>query len=357
MTRVLIIKTSSMGDIVHHLPVIADLRRARPDAVVDWVVEEAYVDLVRMTRGVTRVLPVALRRWRQQPHRRQTHDERRAFSDSLRAERYDIVLDTQGLLKSALIARRARVERGGYRAGFSYALVRESLARLFYDRGFAVDPQLHAIERMRALAAQACGYAHDDSQPLGPPRFELDVPDVTFPWLDGLVAPRGYVVILHATARAEKAWPVERWTALLEVFCAAGLTPVLPSGNAAERQVAETLARDASNARAGDITRPLVAPPLALTDVAALLRDAVAVVGVDTGLLHLAAALDTPTVGLFGATPRWRYAPYWSSHAVNLGSFGELGAQPGLAAVVDGLRELGVLPAAPVVEASRDARR
>jgi heptosyltransferase-1 len=341
MPRVLIIKTSSMGDIVHHLPVIADLRRHRPDHVIDWVVEEAYVDLVRMAHGVTRVLPVALRRWRQQPYRRATHQERRAFSDALRAERYDLVLDTQGLLKSALIARRARLARGGRRAGFSYALVRESLARLFYDDGYAVDPRMHAIERMRALAAQACGY---DGEPLGLPRFELDVPDVAFPWLAGVVAPRGYVVILHATARAEKAWPAERWTALLEELCAAGLTPVLPSGNPAERNVAETLARDASTARAGDLTRPVVAPALSLTDMAALLRDAVAVVGVDTGLLHLAAALDTPTVGLFGATPRWRYAPYWSERAVSLGSFGELGAQPSLDAVADALRALGVLP-------------
>lgn len=358
MARVLIIKTSSMGDIVHHLPVIADLRRARPDDVIDWVVEEAYVDLVRMTRGVTRVLPVALRRWRQQPHRRATHQERRAFSDSLRAERYDLVLDTQGLLKSALIARRARLTRGGRRAGFSYALVREGLARLFYDKGYAVDPRMHAIERMRALAAQACGYAYDDdSQPLGPPRFELDVAAVAFPWLAEVVAPRGYVVVLHATARPEKAWPVERWTGLLEVLCAAGLTPVLPSGNAAERHTAETLARDASTAGAGDITRPVVAPSLSLTDVAALLRGAVAVVGVDTGLLHLAAALDVPTVGLFGATPRWRYAPYWSSHAINLGSFGELGAQPALSAVVDALRELGVLAVDGRVEEVRDAAR
>jgi len=342
MTRILIIKTSSMGDVVHNLPVIADIRRARPEAIIDWVVEESYAALVRMTRGVTRVLPVASRRWRQAPHRKATYVERHAFIDLLHAESYDLVLDTQGLLKSAWLAYRARLAPRGVRAGFSYALVRESLARLFYDDGYAVDTQLHAIERMRMLAAQALGYA---DQPLGPPRFELDVPAQHFAWLSEQAATTRYVVILHATARAEKAWPPERWIALVATLCAAGLTPVLPSGTAAEHAAAETLASEASSAIPSSITRPIVAPALSLTEAAALLRGAVAVVGVDTGLLHLAAALDTPTVGLFGATPRWRYAPYWSSHAINLGSFGELGAQPALKSVVDALHDLGILPA------------
>ena len=343
MTRVLIIKTSSMGDIVHNMPVIADIRRTLPSVVIDWVVEESYADLVHLTRGVTRVLPIALRRWRQEPHRAQTHAERRAFNAALRSERYDIVLDTQGLLKSALVARRARLAHGGARVGFALGLVRESLARVFYDRGYKVDPRLHAIERMRALAAATFGY--------GPitdlPRFELDVPQLHFDWLaPGADAPPRYVVLLHATARAEKAWPPERWIALIATLRAAGITPVLPSGNAVERASAEELAR-AGMAISGSAmgARPVVAPPISLAQAAALLGGATAVVGVDTGLLHLASALDVPTVGLFGATPRWRYAPYWSSHAINLGSFGELGMQPGLDAVVDALQHLGILPA------------
>ena len=139
-----------------------------------------------------------------------------------------------------------------------------------------------------------------------------------------------YVVLLHATARAEKAWPAERWIGLIAVLCKAGITPVLPWGNATEHEAADTLVRDAIGPTTGAATRALVAPGMSLPDCAALIGDARAVVGVDTGLLHLAAALDVPTVGLFGATPRWRYAPYWSPRAINLGSFGELGAQPGL---------------------------
>ena len=340
MPRVLIIKTSSMGDVVHNLPVIADLRRARPDVVIDWVVEEGYADLVAMVRGIDRVIPVALRRWRRAPRQKTTHEQRRAFERMLRAERYDLVLDTQGLLKSAMIGQRASLARGGERAGFSFGVAREPLARLFYSRGYAVDRRLHAIERMRALAAAALGYAGRER---GPPRFELDVPPRSFEWL--AAARSSYVVLLHATARAEKAWPAERWLGLIQALREAGLTPVLPWGNAVEEDAAVALVRGSRERTIATSNHALVAPRLSLTDCAALLREARAVVGVDTGLLHLAAALDVPTVGLFGATPRWRYAPYWSPRAINLGSFGELGAQPGLDGVLDGLRQLGILEA------------
>ena len=354
MTRVLIVKTSSMGDIVHNLPVVADIRRFVPDAVIDWVVEEAYVDLVRMCHDVTTVIPVAMRRWRHEPHRRVVRDERRAFVDALRRERYDLVLDTQGLVKSALVAYRARLAPGGARAGFAFGLVRESLARLFYDRAYSVDKRLHAIERMRALAAQAFGYAY----PAGPPRFPLTVPPQSFDWLHGGRdgARARYAVLLHATARAEKAWPVERWTALIAALCGAGITPVLPFGNPAERRAAEALATDAIAAMDRPIVGPVVAPPLPLTGAAALLAGADVVVGVDTGLLHLAAALDVPTVGLFGATPRWRYAPHWSPDSISLGSFGELGSQPDVDAVVGALASLGLLEAPPAAASPRERR-
>ena len=352
MTRVLIIKTSSMGDIVHNLPVIADIRRERPAFVIDWVVEEAYVDLVRMTRGVTRVIPIALRRWRRQRGDASARAERREFLAQLHAEKYDVVLDTQGLLKSALIAQRARLNAHGVRVGFSFALARERIARLFYDHGYGVDPRLHAIERMRALAAATFGYAGED---LGAPHFELDVPLAHFDWLphadgEALASAHGdapgaapYAVLLHATARPEKAWPAERWVALMDMLCAAGVAPVLPSGSAAERSTAEALVYQAQALTGRGPVRPMVAPAMSLVEAAALLASARVVVGVDTGLLHLAAALDAPTVGLFGATPRWRYAPYWSAHAINLGSYGELGAQPAVSAVLEALERLQVL--------------
>ena len=263
MTRVLIVKTSSMGDVIHNIPVVADIRREQPTFVIDWMVEEGYADLVRMTRGVTRVIPVALRRWRKRPHGADTHDQRRVFEADLDAERYDLVLDTQGLLKSAMLARRARLTSHGARAGFSFGLAREPLARLLYDRGYAVDPRLHAIERMRALAAAALGYADRD---LGLPRFELDVPDVRFDWLDLTVTRAPYAVFLHATARPEKTWPFERWVELARRCCAAGIVPVLPAGTDAERAAAVSIA---SAGRNGIAIAPLVAPPLSRPAIAA----------------------------------------------------------------------------------------
>ena len=376
MTRVLLIKTSSMGDIVHNLPVVADIRRALPDATIDWVVEESYVELVGLATGLARILPVAQRRWRRSAPGGVRRDERRAFRDALRAERYDVVLDTQGLVKSALIARQARLAPNGVRAGFALGLVREGLARLFYDRGYPVDRRLHAIERMRALAAAALGYPPPDDRP----RFLLDVPARRFPWIadghgdasherPGGVEPAGpvgpvgppvrYAVLLHATARPEKAWPVEHWATLIDAFRAAGIVPVLPSGNAAERDAAERLAetsRTASNGSARPRIDAVAAPPLTLVDAAALLAGATAVVGVDTGLFHLAAALDVPTVGLFGATPRWRYAPYWSARSISLGGFGTLGAQPEADAVIDALERLGVVAPRAIAPPVADGR-
>ena len=341
MSRTLIIKTSSMGDVIHNLPIVADMRRARPDMAIDWVVEEAYADLVRLHPGVDRVIPIALRRWRAEGFGKATRAERTAFREQLREQRYDLVLDTQGLIKSALVARSARVTADGIRAGFSFGLVREGMARLFYDRGYRVDKRLHAIERLRALAAAAVGYANDS---LGPPQFGLRVPPQHFDWLAATGAASTYAVLLHATARAEKTWPLERWGVLVRALIDAGIVPVLLWGNAAEEATAQSLAHGPGSLNRLSAMSACVPPRMTLPEVAALLSGASAVIGVDTGLTHLAAALDVPTVGIFGATPRWRYAPYWTPRAINLGNYGELGVQPATTAVLDALVKLRVLP-------------
>lgn len=322
MSRVLIIKTSSLGDVVHNLPIVQDIFTARPDTLVDWVIEEAYADLPRMHPFVGRVIPVAQRRWRRSLSAN-VAAERLAFEDVLQSEAYDVVLDTQGLLKSALLARMARLTPGGVRVGFSRRLAREGLARLFYDRGFDVEPHLHAIERVRSLAAQALQYPL-----LGGPSFGLKVAPVQFEWLGS----RPFFVLLHATSRVEKSWPVAQWKALMERLSEIGYACVLPFGTERERQAALELAHDEQGA--------IIAPRLRLAEAAALFTQARAIVGVDTGLTHLAAALDVPTIALFGATPRWRYAPYWSPRALSLG---ENGKQPSVQEVWGALLSLGVL--------------
>ena len=303
--RICLIKTSSMGDVIHALPVVSDIKQALPAARIDWVVEEAFADLPALHAGVDRTLPVALRRWRKSLSAAQTWRQIRQFRAELRSRgRYDTVLDLQGLYKSALIACAAT----GPRVGFSFRCTREPLAALTYARRYSVDMKVHAIERLRQLAAQAFGYSL-----VGLPRFQITAPpaDAHVPACTG-----PYLVLLHATSRAEKLWPTMRWQELIIALVERGYRCVLPWGNDAEREQAMSLAATRSAAC-------VVPVRLTLKQCTALLAGADAVVGVDTGLTHLAAALERPTISIFGATEAWRFGPYWSQQAVNLGGQGQ----------------------------------
>jgi len=278
MTEILFIKTSSLGDVIHHLPALTEARRQNPQAHIAWVVEEAFAPLVRLHPGVDEVIPVASRRWRRAPLSPSTWREAGAFLRMLRARRYDAVIDTQGLFRTGLIARAAR----GVRHGYDKASVREAAASWFYDRRHRVGRHLHAIERNRALTARSLGYA-----PHLPADYGLHA-------LRRPASEERYAVLLHATARASKEWPEQHWIALGETIAARGLAVVLPWGNDRERARSERLAAAIPNAR--------VAARAPLDDVARLLAGAHYVVGVDTGLLHLAAALEVPLVGIFTAS-------------------------------------------------------
>jgi heptosyltransferase-1 len=279
---ILLVKTSSLGDVVHNLPVVTDLHARRPDQAIDWVVEEALADIPRLHPAVRRVIPIALRRWRRSPLAAATWREIADCRRELRRESYDAVLDTQGLLKSAIVAAQAR----GRRLGYDRASVRESLAARFYDRGYAVDRSLHAVERNRRLAAAAFGYALDT-----PLDYGISAAPLVADWL-----PPRYAVLLTATSRADKLWPDARWLELGSRLNERGLACVLPGGSAAERHRAATLA--------GRLPRGVAAPSLSVAQLAALFAGAALVVGVDTGLAHLAAALGRPTLGLYcGSDP------------------------------------------------------
>ena len=281
MANVLFIKTSSLGDVIHHMPALAEARRRRPDARFAWVVEEAFAPLVRLHRAVDEVVPVASRRWRHALLRGATWREVRAFTHAVRARVYDDVIDTQGLLRTAVISRLAR----GRRHGYDSASIREPLAARFYDVRHRVARDLHAIERNRALTGLALGYA-----PEGAIDFGLD--RVALAGAPG--AP--YAILLHATARAPKQWPEERWVALGRALAARGLDLLLPWGTEPERERSERIARQVPGARVAE-RRPLDA-------LARRVAGAQFVIGVDTGLLHLAAALGVPLVGIFvGSEP------------------------------------------------------
>lgn len=291
--RVLLVKTSSMGDIVHALPVVHDILAAHPGAAIDWLVEEAYADIVRAHPGVRRVIPLALRRWRRSFWADAIRREWRQWRDELRGERYDAVIDLQGLVKSALLAHLAR----GPVYGLSWGSAREPLAPLFYDRRLrtAFRRTEAAVPRYRALAGWALGYA-----PQGEPEYGLRL-DAARP--DWVAATAPYAVLLSATAKERKLWDEARWVGLARALAADGDVCVFAWGNAAERARAERLAAQVS--RQGAAPAAQVAPrAFELAQWMQVLRAADLVVGVDTGLLYLAAAVGTPAVAIHtGSSP------------------------------------------------------
>ncbi len=299
--RVLLVKTSSMGDVIHNLPIVADIRARHPGATLHWLVEESFADIPRLHPGVDRVITVALRRWRRRLFAPGTWRELRAFRHSLRATAYDVILDTQGLIKSALLARLAT----GVHVGCCADCAREPLAARLYDRCHSVDARAHAVVRYRALAAAAFGL---------PPQQPLDYGLPRPPKPPAFAPGAPYAVLLSATSREEKLWPEPNWIALGQALCARGVNLMLPWGNGAEYERARRIA-DA-------LPQAIVAPRMRLAEAAALLAHARLVVGVDTGLAHLATAVGTPTVGLYLASDPARNGLYAATPAVNLGAPG-----------------------------------
>ncbi|HEY2710080.1 MAG TPA: lipopolysaccharide heptosyltransferase I [Caulobacteraceae bacterium] len=281
MTRVLLIKSSSLGDVIHCLPAVSDLSRAAPGLELDWVIEESLAEIAGLHPAVTRAIPVRLRHWRRHLTAGETWRELGAFRAAIGAAPYDLVIDAQGLIRSAMLGRLAK----GVHCGYDRQSVREPPASLFYDRRFEAGVTLHAVERMRRLAAQAAGYEVP---------AELDYGVVAGSarpaWLDA----KPYLVGLHATARADKAWAEANWAELAARAAAKGLALVLPWGSDAERERSLRIAADSAEV--------VVPPSLGFADLASLFAGAAAVVGVDTGLTHLASAVGAPVVAIYAAT-------------------------------------------------------
>ncbi|MDD2720653.1 MAG: lipopolysaccharide heptosyltransferase I [Gallionella sp.] len=301
--RILLVKTSSLGDVLHNLPVVSDIVRVYPNARIDWVAENAFAALPKLHPAVRNVIPVAVRSWRKKLFNAETWHEIASFRDTLRSEKYDIAIDTQGLLKSALLMRGAN----GLRCGFDRDSAREPLASRFYQHTFPVAKGQHAVERNRQLVAQALGYALSDG-----PNYGIHPPAIERPaWL-----PEGrYAVLLHATSRDDKLWSEANWVALGRHLQQQGISCVLPWGNAAEQARSVRLS--------SQIPQANTPGKLNLTEVAALIGGAGAVVGVDTGIAHLAAAMDVPTVGIYTATDPVLTGLYAGERAVNLGGIGQ----------------------------------
>lgn len=290
--RILLIKTSSLGDVIHTLPALTDAQAAIPGIRFDWVVEENFAEIPVWHPAVAEVIPVAIRRWRKSPIKTLRSGEWQRFRKRLTKHKYDLVIDAQGLLKSALLTLGLKVPI----AGLDKQSAREPLASRCYDKAINVPQGQHAVERVRQLFAQALHYRLPDS---------IGDYGLNRAWLANEQSPTDYVVFLHGTTWATKHWPELYWRQLAEQAVECGMQVKLPWGNDAEKARAERIAKRLPGVQ--------VLPKLPLAGVATILAGARACVAVDTGLGHLAAALDVPTVSLYGPTnPGWSGA-YGSS--------------------------------------------
>jgi heptosyltransferase-1 len=306
--KILLVRVSSLGDVLHNLPMVADLLRRFPEASIDWVVEEGYVSLVRLNPHVRKIIPFALRRWRKGLRNPAVRAEIKAFVRTLREEEYDLVFDTQGLLKTGIIMGAARVKRGGRKVGLansSEGSGYEGISRVFHAESIPLDPRTHAVARGRLVAGAALGYAVDTPPEFGlPPPESAQRPD----WL-----PREpYAVFFHGTARDAKKWAPANWIATGRAL--APMPVLLPWGSEGEKREAEALAAQLPNAR--------VLPKLSMMDAVTLAQQAALAVGVDTGLTHIAAAFYRPTVEIYADSPKWKTEGNWSPCIVNLGDKG-----------------------------------
>jgi heptosyltransferase-1 len=310
--KILLVRVSSLGDVLHNLPMVADILRHHPGARIDWVVEEGYVSLVRLNPHVRKVIPFALRRWKKGFRDPAVRAEVRAFFRDLRAEQYDYVFDTQGLIKTGLVMAAARVRPGGQKIGMANGTEDsgyEGASRIFHSRSVPVALRTHAVQRGREVAAAVLGYAADTPPDFGLPAPASDPDSERRPaWM-----PAGpYAVFFHGTARDAKKWAPANWIALGHAL--APLTILLPWGSPKEKEEAEQLAAALPNAR--------VLPKLSMMDAVELARHAALAVGVDTGLTHIAAAFVRPTVEIYCDSPRWKTEGNWSPRIVNLGDTG-----------------------------------
>jgi heptosyltransferase I len=285
MKRILVVKVTSLGDVIQAQSVVSDLQTAFPGVEIDWAVDEAFADILRWNKGISRVLCAPLRQFKRSRSMKDFLAICRSIKD-LRRERYDAVFDLHGVYKSAIISFLARAKR---RYGYAKVNLGENGAAFAYSHRFAPRHDANAWEGMRRALSDTLGYS---LAPVG--SIVMSVPDSDSAPDFGEGAP--YALLFHATSKAEKKWPQANWIAVAQSLIAEGLTPLLPWGSDIERQEAEAIAQGVPGAR--------VLPKLSITEIAQCIQRAALVIGTDTGLVHLASALRRPTVMIFSATSR-----------------------------------------------------
>jgi len=319
--NILLVRVSSLGDVLHNMPIVADIKRHFPEAKIDWVVEEGYVSLVRLNPMVRNILPWGLRRWRKSLGKKETRAEIGAFFRQLREVQYDYVFDTQGLLKTGIIMGAARGRHKVGLANGSEGSGYEGISRIFHSKSIPLDPRTHAVARGRLVVGAALGFKVDTPADFGLPEVPASEPRPE--WMGD--AP--YAVFFHGTARDAKKWAPANWIELGKAL--APMPVLLPWGSDKEKAEAEALAAAIPNAR--------VLPKLSMADAVMLARRTALAVGVDTGLTHIAAAFSRPVVEIYADSPRWKTEGNWSPRIINLG---DKGSPPGVAEVLAAARSL-----------------
>lgn len=324
--KILLVKLSSLGDVLHNLPIVWDLRKRLPDTQIDWIVEEAYVHLLEPLKttetfkGIDRIIPAAFRRWRKNLFSIRTWREFFAMRKLLQATTYDAVLETQGLLKSALVCALAKKSNNAVVAGLGNATEHsgyEPMARLFYTESVHVPVKCHAIDRSRWVMCSAFDWPllnrNEESPLFYPNNFVTQLPPLLLEGFkktaQGALAP--YVLCFHSTARAAKRWPNENWVELCKALSDQGYQVLFPWGSTEEMKVSDLMASQVPGA--------IVPRAFSIEEAYRLVAHAALTIGVDTGLTHLAAVLGKPTIEIYCDSPRWKTEGYWNKNIANLG--------------------------------------
>ena len=326
--KILLVKLSSFGDVLHNLPLVWDLRKRLPNAQIDWIVEEAYVHLLaplkttKSFRGIDRIIPLAFRRWRKNLFSVRTWQEFFAMRKLLQATTYDVVLETQGLLKSALVCALAKKSEHVIVSGLGNATEHsgyEPMARLFYTQSVHVPVKCHAIDRSRWVMCSAFDWPLFDRRSEPPLFYPSTFAERLDPLsIEGLrkqsnSAAVPYVACFHSTARAAKRWPSEHWVELGKALSSQGYQVLFPWGSPEEMKISALMA--------SQIPGAIVPRAFSIEEAYRLVAHAALTIGVDTGLTHLAAVLGKPTIEIYCDSPRWKTEGYWSNNIANLGDF------------------------------------
>ena len=281
--RALLVKLTSMGDLIHTLPAITDAQKANPDLSFDWVADEGFHEVALWHPAVNQVIKSAHRRWKNDIVGSWKSGELHKFYRELHQYPYDIVLDAQNNIKSAVITRLASNKAHG----LDKQSVREAFSHLAYKHHYSLSKDLHAVTRLRQYFAKVFRYNMPDTEP----DYAIDTSTLPKPTLD---LPEKFVVFVHLASWTTKLWPTDNWARAIEKALAAGYDVVMPSGSDEEVRRGQELAKGSS--------RVVALPRLSLSEVAWIINQAQGIVSCDTGLCHMAAALDKPTVSFYGPT-------------------------------------------------------